>query len=185
MKSRMLINGAWKVLIQVFILHHFIVFYCFLPLETTNIFSSLDQESNLKYFYMLWSTSSLPIITHYNAFNGKTCGNEVILQCYESEKRRAHVQCYVVIHFACADPEVILTLIARFTGPTWGLSGADRTQVGAMLAPWTLLSGQCQNVFRNAINSNNHARYSCFVVVWWWYILPVSFSVTSLARGKS
>ena len=33
------------------------------------------------------------------------------------------------------------TLITRFTGPTWGLSGADRTQVGPMLAPWTLLSG--------------------------------------------
>ena len=26
-------------------------------------------------------------------------------------------------------------------GPTWGLPGADRTQVGPMLAPWTLLSG--------------------------------------------
>ena len=30
--------------------------------------------------------------------------------------------------------------IARFMGPTWGPSGADRTQVGPMLAPWTLLS---------------------------------------------
>ena len=26
-------------------------------------------------------------------------------------------------------------------GPTWGPSGADRTQVGPMLAPWTSLSG--------------------------------------------
>ena len=26
-------------------------------------------------------------------------------------------------------------------GPTWDPSGADRTQVGPMLAPWTLLSG--------------------------------------------
>ena len=26
-------------------------------------------------------------------------------------------------------------------GPTWGPSGADRTQVGPILAPWTLLSG--------------------------------------------
>ena len=34
-----------------------------------------------------------------------------------------------------------LSLIARFIGPTWGLSGADRTQVGPVLAPWTLLSG--------------------------------------------
>ena len=33
------------------------------------------------------------------------------------------------------------SLIARFMGPTWGPSGADRTQMGPMLAPWTLLSG--------------------------------------------
>ena len=33
------------------------------------------------------------------------------------------------------------TLIARFMGPTLGPSGANRTQVGPMLAPWTLLSG--------------------------------------------
>ena len=33
------------------------------------------------------------------------------------------------------------SLIARFMGPTWGPSGADRTQVGSMLVPWTLLSG--------------------------------------------
>ena len=33
------------------------------------------------------------------------------------------------------------TLIARFMGPTWGPSGADRTQVGPLLAPWTLFSG--------------------------------------------
>ena len=32
-------------------------------------------------------------------------------------------------------------LIARLMGPTWGPSGADRTHVGPMLAPWTLLSG--------------------------------------------
>ena len=34
-----------------------------------------------------------------------------------------------------------VSLIARFMGPTWGPSGADRTQVGPMLAPWTLLTG--------------------------------------------
>ena len=32
-------------------------------------------------------------------------------------------------------------LIARFMGPTWGPSGTDRSQVGHILAPWTLLSG--------------------------------------------
>ena len=44
-----------------------------------------------------------------------------------------------------AQPQVPLTvinaLIARFMVPTWGPSGADRTQLGPMLAPWTLLSG--------------------------------------------
>ena len=35
-----------------------------------------------------------------------------------------------------------MTLIARFMGPTWGASGADRTQAGPMLAPWTLRSGE-------------------------------------------
>ena len=30
---------------------------------------------------------------------------------------------------------------SKVPGPTWGPSGADRTQVGPMLAPWTLLSG--------------------------------------------
>ena len=31
-------------------------------------------------------------------------------------------------------------LIARSLGQTWGPSGADRTQVGPMMTPWTLLS---------------------------------------------
>ena len=31
--------------------------------------------------------------------------------------------------------------IASFMGPTWDPHGADRNQVGPMLAPWTLLSG--------------------------------------------
>ena len=34
---------------------------------------------------------------------------------------------------------VNIDLIARVMGPTWGPSGADRTQVGPMLPPWTLL----------------------------------------------
>ena len=33
------------------------------------------------------------------------------------------------------------TLIARFMGPAWGPPGANRTQVGPMLATWTLLFG--------------------------------------------
>ena len=36
---------------------------------------------------------------------------------------------------------LIASLIASFMGQTWGPSGADRTQVGPMLAPWIMLSG--------------------------------------------
>ena len=43
----------------------------------------------------------------------------------------------------------IKPLIARFMGPTWRPSGADRTQVGPMLAPWTLLSGYNSNFVGN------------------------------------
>ena len=35
---------------------------------------------------------------------------------------------------------IIFTLIAKFVGLTWGPTGANRTQVGPMVAPWTLLS---------------------------------------------
>ena len=34
-----------------------------------------------------------------------------------------------------------ITQIAKFMGPTWGPPGSCRPQVGLMLAPWTLLSG--------------------------------------------
>ena len=50
-------------------------------------------------------------------------------------------------HWSCLIHSVVIitlsitALIARFMGPTWCPSGAGRTQVGPMLAPWTLLSG--------------------------------------------
>ena len=47
----------------------------------------------------------------------------------------------IAIHNTRTCCECVQTPIARFTGPTWGTSGTDRTQVGPMLAPWTLLSG--------------------------------------------
>ena len=51
------------------------------------------------------------------------------------------------------------TLIARFLGPTWGPSGADRTQVGPMLAPWTLLSGDVYGIHISGKTPDKH--YKC------------------------
>ena len=47
----------------------------------------------------------------------------------------------------------IETLITRFMGPTWSPSGADRTQIGPMLAPWNLLSGE--GCVKSIINQPN------------------------------
>ena len=53
-----------------------------------------------------------------------------------------HSWCEAVIVFLiCTTSQNEASLIARLMGPTWDPSGADRTQVGPMLAPWTLLSG--------------------------------------------
>ena len=43
-----------------------------------------------------------------------------------------------------AELTIASSQIARLMGPTWDPSGADRTQVGPMLIPWTLLSGILQ-----------------------------------------
>ena len=45
----------------------------------------------------------------------------------------------------CSKTTKLSSPIAKFMGPTWGPSGANRTQVGPMLAPWTLLSGMLYN----------------------------------------
>ena len=39
------------------------------------------------------------------------------------------------------------SLIAMLLGPTWGPSGADRTQLDPMLTPWTLLAGMSLGEF--------------------------------------
>ena len=56
------------------------------------------------------------------------------------------------------DVVIMHTLIARFMGPIWGPPGADRTQVGRMLAPWILLSG-----YVLACRLNAHRQ--CWIIV--------------------
>ena len=58
------------------------------------------------------------------------------------------------------------TLIARFVRRTWAPSGADRTQMGQMLASWTLLSG---NIF-----TAEKASPATFLLVLQWHIFGVA-----------
>ena len=85
-------------------------------------------------------------------------------------------------------PRYASSLIAKFMGPTWGPSGADRTQVGPMLATWTLLSGMsgkipsllvCHKIIYHLLlvgcfqvhyqlHENSSISYSC-----WWIVLCI------------
>ena len=60
--------------------------------------------------------------------------------------------------------------IARFMGPTWGPSGADRIQVGPMLAPWTLLSGVFKSSLCNSFEDQASVAadfiYRCQIFKW-------------------
>ena len=58
------------------------------------------------------------------------------------------------------------TQITKFMGPTWGPPGSCRSQMGPMLAPWTLLSGLR------------------IVIVWYRPLSPISLIVVSLALGQ-
>ena len=73
---------------------------------------------------------------------------------YRPEAEDGCHHCVCSLHYPLICPEVaaefkdigvagtrLSSLIAMFMGPTWGPPGADRTQVGPMLAPWALLSG--------------------------------------------
>ena len=58
--------------------------------------------------------------------------------------------------------------IASFMGPTWGPSGADMTQIGLMLATWTLLYGTI----------SQFSVFACFIQFCWGW----QESITVLTR---
>ena len=77
------------------------------------------------------------------------------------------------------------TQIARFMGPTWGPSGADTTQVGPMLAPWTLLSGYITRWVGIAMFCLRALSCLCY-----WYIetfrkyIPTCSSLSLISMGQ-
>ena len=98
-----------------------------------------------------------------NAFNNDSQWNYMLFFSRQSELFHCNMgtlyivlygpsHCDYVVGFWCCTSsyetypsggftDTMTTLIATFMGPTWGPSVAERTQVGPMLAPWTLLSG--------------------------------------------
>ena len=84
-------------------------------------------------------------------------------------------------------------LIASFMGSTWGPSGADRTQVGSMLAPWTLLSGtslcmiRLHVCFRVASLALGQPYYWWILFRWMkgiWHIIHKYKTILSVSKHK-
>ena len=90
--------------------------------------------STFEFCCVLLTVSSLKYITKVNTREWYSCNisSNIIFVVRNISPSSSDVDCYLSL----------TTLIARFMGPTWGPSGADRAQVGPMLAPWTLLSGK-------------------------------------------
>ena len=62
------------------------------------------------------------------------------------------------------------TQIAKFMGPIWGPPGSCRPQMGPMLAPWALLSGQ-----HTRASQQKCTRFVlCCLLLWFVRLYPVS-----------
>ena len=92
---------------------------------------------------------------------------------FSQEKAFENVVCEMASNFSwpqcvyrvgCGGMRGTYSLIVRFMGPTWGPSGADRTQVGPMLAPWTLLSGLF--LFRFQFCCRHYWGWRNFIIFW-------------------
>ena len=92
-----------------------------------------------------------------------SCGSKTI--SYERKSALCAIeQCNPVRFLICTHKNI--SLITRFLEPTWGPSGADRTQVGPMLASWTLLSGII-NV--NAWSATDLHKNTMVILVRYWF----------------
>ena len=119
--------------------------------NSVTCFRSMDFGTKGNWGRRLWkslitiSTSKAPVILSLFEVSMTSCiviGIKARQFINNTKRIIAITSLYRCVFAACTYSKLVVhTLIARFIRPTWGPSGADRTQVGPMLAPWTLLSG--------------------------------------------
>ena len=119
-----------------------------------------------------WNTASWNVNEHLNQW----CGHSHTYICVSGP---SFAGCYTHQPWrSVADglpanivSEHVISLTARLMGPTWGPSGAGRTQVGPMLVPWTLLSG-IQST-KPPVQKRSNIRL-CWNPTWQRYVMEVS-----------
>ena len=124
------VNQPWKVRIM-----------------TSHKFTNNSQHSHkkAKHMYGIYSIWIIPSHVWVKIYEGKQ-DRKIKFIPYSQETGTSsggsNKTTSPVLSFLHLFSRIINTpLIARFIGPTQGPSGGDRTQVGPLLAPWTLLSG--------------------------------------------
>ena len=108
-------------------------------LRTLDLYSLLHHISNAIYISNKPVTSKSPVTL--------TCA---IMWCC--------VKDYDIMRPYTPGNSLIEKSCARFMGPTWGPSGAGRTQVDPMLAPWFLLSGILSWLFNQPLTPLHRCR---------------------------
>ena len=135
---------AWSTLIQIMV--------CHLPLpETVLTYCQLDPRS--KNFSEIW-IKIRRFSFSFSKMNLKILSTECpsfclgVIQCVKIPYQKFSLLIgWLQFYQSWASRPVIMshyesTQIAKFMGPTWGPPGSCRPQMGPMLAPWILLSGQ-------------------------------------------
>ena len=95
---------------------------------------------------------------------------------------RNHQLCVVIVAAVNRSRDLVehlKTPIAKFMGPTWGPPGADRTQVGPVLALWTLLSGNICN------GQMLHHWSTCMRIDMWFHpTIQTTYNYLSMLKFK-
>ena len=119
---------------------------------------TIDDINNWRILAHEWVYVYLINLSLFHIVDITNAWREVLCWCIWYSVVLFHVACHWCVQatFCCFGPGYIDTwfyavimstsglkqlLITRFMGPLWGPPGADMTQVGPVLAPWTLLSG--------------------------------------------
>ena len=119
-----------------------------------------NSEKNWKITWCNWFGNPITDLPKHNVATTWSCLN-IVSMVPERTARRIQKLTHGI---ACGDSQKRgHTQIAKFVGPTWGPSGAGRTQMGPMLVPWTLLSGYkpLWGIFENAHLSLSYTFTPC------------------------
>ena len=141
------------------------VFSCHAIYASTLIVAANNMFANGVWQQQMWRHCMMLVFSVYSQQKGKVTKNQTthIFVVYLYHRYRM-----TQINSTCHSCSIcLLSRIARFMGPTWGQLRANRTRVGPMLAPWTLLSGfLCYGYVSNSCMFYMIHLYSSQCLLW-------------------